>query len=193
LFGPLRTLWVPEQVIDVVEPFFKVIVDQGYDHSIPAWKPTPARLIPPLDPAKLTTDLVNAVGEGVKNAGALVKPAASLKITAASTNTTVDEDAQVVEMQTNESIGAVQSVDNHDTTEKSQGGSHNSTPFTTGHTRQTPLRDAVKNLSSGIKKAVNDVSNNIKKSLNTRKRESLKSQHEAEENQSADSTSSASS
>ena len=46
LFGPLRTLGVPESLIDVVEPFFKVIVDLGYDRSIPAWEPTPARLFP---------------------------------------------------------------------------------------------------------------------------------------------------
>ena len=39
LFGPLRTLGVPESVIDVVEPFFQVIVDQGYDRSIPAGSP----------------------------------------------------------------------------------------------------------------------------------------------------------
>jgi hypothetical protein len=64
--------------------------------------------------------------------------------------------------------------------------------FATGHTRQT-LRDAVRNLSSGIKTVVTDVANNIKKSLSTGKRESLKSQHEAEENQLPDSTSSASS
>ena len=36
LFAPLRTLGVPEPVIDVVEPFFKVIVDLGYDRSIDA-------------------------------------------------------------------------------------------------------------------------------------------------------------
>ena len=68
LFGPLRTLGVPEQVIDVVEPVFKVIVELGYDRSIPPWEPTPARLIPPLDPATVATDLVNAVGEGINNA-----------------------------------------------------------------------------------------------------------------------------
>jgi PE-PPE domain len=71
LFGPLRTLGVPEPVIDVVEPVFKVIVDLGYDRSIPPWEPTPARLIPPLDPATVATDLVNAVGEGINNALAL--------------------------------------------------------------------------------------------------------------------------
>ena len=46
LFGPLRTLGVPEPVIDVVEPFFRVIVELGYDRSIKPWEPTPARLIP---------------------------------------------------------------------------------------------------------------------------------------------------
>jgi hypothetical protein len=43
LFDPLRTLGVPESVIDVVEPVLKVIVDLGYDRSIAPWEPTPAR------------------------------------------------------------------------------------------------------------------------------------------------------
>ena len=72
MFGPLRTVGVPESLIDVVEPFFRVIVELGYDRSIPPWEPTPARLIPPLDPATVTTDLVNAVGEGITNAAALI-------------------------------------------------------------------------------------------------------------------------
>ena len=71
LFGPLRTLGVPEPVIDVVEPFFRVIVELGYDRSIPPWEPTPARLIPPLNPATVAADLVNAIGEGITNAAAL--------------------------------------------------------------------------------------------------------------------------
>ena len=50
MFGPLRTLGVPEPLIDVVEPFFRVIVELGYDRSIPPGEPTPARLIPPLNP-----------------------------------------------------------------------------------------------------------------------------------------------
>ena len=72
LFGPLRTLGVPEALIDVFEPFFRVLVELGYDRTIPPGEPTPARLIPPLDPATVTTDLVNAIGEGVDNAAALV-------------------------------------------------------------------------------------------------------------------------
>jgi hypothetical protein len=68
LFAPLRTLGVPESLIDVVEPFFRVLVELGYDRSIPPWEPTPARLIPQLDPAKVMTDLVAAIGEGINNA-----------------------------------------------------------------------------------------------------------------------------
>jgi hypothetical protein len=72
LFGPLRTLGVPEPLIDVVEPFFKVIVDLGYDRTIKPWEPTPAQLIPPLNPVKVAGDLVDAIGEGINNAAALI-------------------------------------------------------------------------------------------------------------------------
>jgi hypothetical protein len=72
LFAPLRSLGVPEALIDVVEPFFRVLVELGYDRSIPPWEPSPARLIPPLDPATVTADLVNAIGEGFNNALALI-------------------------------------------------------------------------------------------------------------------------
>ena len=93
LFGPLRTLGVPEQLIDVVEPFFKVVVELGYDRSIPAGEPTPARLIPMLDPAKVTEDLVNAVGEGINNAAALIGAPPPLSTSAAAA--TADPDAVV--------------------------------------------------------------------------------------------------
>ena len=93
LFGPLRQLGVPEPVIDVVEPVVKVVVDLGYDRSIPPGEPTPARLIPPINPVKVTTDLVNAVGEGVNNALALTGPAPLLSIPAPST--TADGNAAV--------------------------------------------------------------------------------------------------
>ena len=72
LFGPLRQLGVPERVIDVVEPFFRVLVELGYDRTIPPGEPTPARLIPTLDPATVATALVNAIGEGINNAAALI-------------------------------------------------------------------------------------------------------------------------
>jgi hypothetical protein len=72
LFDPLRTLGVPESLIDVVEPFFRVLVELGYDRSIAPWEPTPARLIPPLNLATVATDLVNAIGQGINNALALI-------------------------------------------------------------------------------------------------------------------------
>ena len=59
-------------MIDVVEPFFKVMVELGYDRSIKPWEPTPARLIPTLNPATVAGDLVNAVGEGINNALAVI-------------------------------------------------------------------------------------------------------------------------
>jgi hypothetical protein len=68
LFAPLRMLGVPEALIDVVEPFFRVLVELGYDRSIPPWEPTPARLLPPLNPVAVAGDLVNAIGEGINNA-----------------------------------------------------------------------------------------------------------------------------
>ena len=86
LFAPLRTLGVPEPVIDVVEPFFKVVVELGYDRSIPPWEPTPARLIPMHDPATVAADLVNAVGDGVNNALALTGSPPLLKIPAPGTS-----------------------------------------------------------------------------------------------------------
>ncbi len=88
LFGPLRTLGVPEPVIDVVEPFFKVIVDLGYDRSIKPWEPTPARLIPPLHPVTVATDLLNAIGEGINNALALTGLPPLLSVPAPDTTNT---------------------------------------------------------------------------------------------------------
>ena len=67
LFGPLRTLGVPESLIDVVEPFFRVIVELGYDRSIPPWEPTPARLIPMHDPATVTQAQHPASDPGHRN------------------------------------------------------------------------------------------------------------------------------
>ena len=63
---------MPEPLIDVVEPFVREIVELGYDRSIKPWEPTPARLIPTLDPATVATDLVNAIGQGINNAAALI-------------------------------------------------------------------------------------------------------------------------
>ena len=92
LFGPLRTLGVHERVIDVVEPFFRVLVELGYDRSIPPWEPTPARLIPTLDPRKVAADLINAMREGINNALALIGSPARLRV---SSPLTADRNAAV--------------------------------------------------------------------------------------------------
>ena len=78
LFEPLRIAGVPEPVIDTFEPVVRWVVELGYDRSIKPWEPTPARLIPTLDPAKVTADLVNAIGEGITNAAALIGAPAPL-------------------------------------------------------------------------------------------------------------------
>ena len=190
LFGPLRTLGVPEPVIDVVEPFFREVVELGYDRTIPAWEPTPARVIPKFDPVKVAGDLVDAIGEGIDNAGALIKPPASSNMTAASTNTGVDEDVQEAELQTNESVGAVESDPDGRTTVKSLGRENDAAPSTAGHARQTPLRDAVKTLSSGVKKVVAGVSDSIKKAMSVGKHDASKGASEDTGSQSPVSTSS---
>jgi hypothetical protein len=93
LFGPLRSLGVPERVIDVFEPFFRVIAELGYDRSIPLWEPTPARLFPTnLDRRKVATDLINAIGEGVNNARALIGARPKHRVSGPVTTTTKPTD-----------------------------------------------------------------------------------------------------
>ncbi len=72
LFAPLRAMGVPEKLIDVVEPFFRVIVEAGYDRTIKPWVPTPARLIPSIAPGKFAAELAGAINEGIDNARQLV-------------------------------------------------------------------------------------------------------------------------
>lgn len=71
LYGPLRSVGVPEPLIDVVEPVTRATVELGYDRSIPPWEPTPFRLVPDIDPfgaVDAVTDLVDAAVQGVANA-----------------------------------------------------------------------------------------------------------------------------
>ena len=107
LFGPLRTLGIPEAFIDMVEPFFRVLVELGYDRTIPPWEPTPARLIPTLDPVTLVADLADAIGEGINNAAALVGSPPLLSIPAPVTlaapgieTATADVSPQVMSIET---------------------------------------------------------------------------------------------
>jgi PE-PPE domain len=68
LLDPLRSLGVPEPVLSIFQPALQVIVEAGYDRSVPFGDPTPAELIPTLDPATFTLEFANGVVQGANNA-----------------------------------------------------------------------------------------------------------------------------
>jgi hypothetical protein len=68
LLDPLRSLGVPESVLNIFQPALQVLVEAGYDRSIPFGDPTPAELIPTIDPATFTLEFANAVVQGANNA-----------------------------------------------------------------------------------------------------------------------------
>ena len=68
LLDPLRSLGVPESVLNIFQPALQVIVEAGYDRSIPFGDPTPAELIPTIDPATFTLEFDNALVQGANNA-----------------------------------------------------------------------------------------------------------------------------
>ena len=169
LFGPLRTLGVPEPVIDVVEPFFKVIVELGYDRSIPPGEPTPARLIPPLNPATVAGDLVDAVGEGINNAAALIgapKPPAVTHDDLAAPQRAVGGELATTRDRLNAAIGTVKSViGDGRTIVRSARSDNGSDVATASPARKTPVRDAINNASTDITKVVTKVSDSVKQAL----------------------------
>jgi hypothetical protein len=68
LLDPLRSLGVPESVLNIFQPALQVIVEAGYDRSVPFGDPTPAELTPTIDPARFTLEFANAVVQGANNA-----------------------------------------------------------------------------------------------------------------------------
>lgn len=68
IFDVARIIGIPEQLIDIVEPAARVLVEAGYDRSIPFGTPTRARLIPQVDLAKFVGDLGVAIAAGLRNA-----------------------------------------------------------------------------------------------------------------------------
>jgi hypothetical protein len=72
LLDPLRSLGVPESVLNIFQPALQVIVEAGYDRSIPFGDPTPAELIPTIDPVTFTLELENGIVQGANNAFELV-------------------------------------------------------------------------------------------------------------------------
>ena len=67
LLLPLYYLGFPKPLLDLVEPGLTVMVDWGYDRSISPGTPTPARLIPRVNPVTAAVDLAGAVAQGVHN------------------------------------------------------------------------------------------------------------------------------
>jgi hypothetical protein len=84
-------LGVPQSVLNIVQPALQVIVEAGYDRSIPFGDPTPFELIPTLDPVTFTLEFGNGVVEGADNAfelfGAQLPGATELESALASAET----------------------------------------------------------------------------------------------------------
>ena len=55
-------------IVDLIQPALRVLIELGYNRTIPYGQPTPAGLFPTINPAKLATDLVAAVGQGIQAA-----------------------------------------------------------------------------------------------------------------------------
>jgi hypothetical protein len=72
LLDPLRSLGVPEPVLNIFQPALKVLVEYGYDRSVPMDTAVPAELIPTLDPATFLLEFANGVVQGANNALELV-------------------------------------------------------------------------------------------------------------------------
>jgi len=102
LFGPLRSLGVPESLIDIVEPLTTFVVELGYRRDIPPWVPSPARLIPIHDPFKVVDDFVKALEETIDNTVEFLGPPPPLAIpapvtTTATTTAAADQQALIDE------------------------------------------------------------------------------------------------
>ena len=89
LYGPLRSIGVPEPLIDIVEPLSIFVVELGYRRDIPPYVPSPARLIPVQDPAKVVDDFFAAVDETIDNTLAVLGSPPALSIPAPSARTAV--------------------------------------------------------------------------------------------------------
>ncbi|BBZ27622.1 hypothetical protein MMAD_19170 [Mycolicibacterium madagascariense] len=63
-----HTSFVIKPIVDLVQPTLRVLVDLGYDRTTPYGVPTPARLLPTIDPGTLAAHLAQAVGQGVRQA-----------------------------------------------------------------------------------------------------------------------------
>ncbi len=63
-----HTAFFLKPAVDLIQPTLRVLVELGYDRTIPYGQPTPAGLLPKIDPAALAANLSAAVGQGVHDA-----------------------------------------------------------------------------------------------------------------------------
>lgn len=59
------TSWIVDPLLDLIQPATRVVIDTAYDRDIPYGEPTPAGIIPRIDPGEFVSDFVAALGEGV--------------------------------------------------------------------------------------------------------------------------------
>lgn len=75
LLQPLRefgaftnTEFLTNPLIDLIQPALRVLIETGYDRTLPYGQPAPFRLVPRVNPITLTADLVTAIGQGIRDA-----------------------------------------------------------------------------------------------------------------------------
>ena len=96
LLQPLRefgaathTEFLTTPLIDLIQPALGVLIETGYDRSLPYGQPAPFRLIPLVNPITLTVDLLNAIGQGIHDAACdigMTPPTAPVTAAAVSTD-----------------------------------------------------------------------------------------------------------
>jgi hypothetical protein len=79
LLQPLRdfgafthTEFITKPLIALIQPALRVLIETGYDRSLPYGQPAPMRLLPRVNPIDLTVDLVDAVGQGIRDAATVI-------------------------------------------------------------------------------------------------------------------------
>jgi hypothetical protein len=68
LAADTHTTFLFKPILDLIQPVLRVLVDLGYDRSVPYGQPTPAGLFPRINPQTLLNDLGDAVRQGVQDA-----------------------------------------------------------------------------------------------------------------------------
>ncbi len=67
-FGAFTGLeFITTLLIDLVQPALRVLIETGYDRTLPYSEPAPLRLIPLVDPFTLAVDLAQAIGQGIND------------------------------------------------------------------------------------------------------------------------------